>query len=227
MEGSSQNSFIPRNTARKSKAVGGVRRVYVFTYVSYTIFFGTLLAAAGVFLYESLLTAELNSTKTEIAQQQNNFNNDDLLLVQEFEQRIQFAEERFNAHVPVTGILAALGSVIADPVLFNNFTLDRQSNDTVTVSVTAQTDSFDSVRFQREAFAGNPVTRGAVTSDISITSSEEANSDTFSKVSFNVSFTPNPASIPTQQAVQPIPTEPLEENDAAEAGNLSGNQVLD
>ncbi len=218
-----QSSFIPKNTDRKQQR-GSRKRVYVFSYVSYTVFFGTLLAAVGIFLYHSLLLAELDTKKAELDQEQSRFNDSDMLLVREFEHRITQAEARFANHVAVSGILSALAGVVVDEVQFTDFTLERLISGTAQVSVTAVSESFNALRFQQLVLKDSPVTDQAVVNGIEIgTSQAEESTDSdrdINATSMTIQFTVDATDIPYVPYRLPVTVPTVETS--ADSGSETG-----
>jgi len=166
---SSGSSFIPQRPTRGKVAAKSFRKVYVLSYVSYLVFFSTLLAVAGIFVYKLSLESNLKNLQQELIAQKNLFTQTDLDRVQDLDQRITAAKQLIDAHASVHKVLIALDQVVADPVQFLGLVYDRTEDPRrprLTLSAVAK--QFNEVIFQEQILSANPVTRNFVMSDVNL-----------------------------------------------------------
>lgn len=161
-------SFIPKRPTKGKIKTGGVRRIYVLSYLSYVFFFGTIIAAVGVFAYQLHLEATLEGHKQQLAQERDKFNQSDIERIRELNTRLQLASERMGAHVSLVSILQALESSVVNSIQFITFGYSRPFNTSPELSLSAHAENFDAVLFQREVLAQNPILSNIEFSEISL-----------------------------------------------------------
>jgi hypothetical protein len=138
-----------------------VRKIYVFTYLSLVLFFGTLIASAGTFFFDLTVKGQLAAQKEELANEQNAFNARDLERLRELESRIENAKRLLGTHVSVADIFTALEQATVATVQLTGAQYERNAFGGITFAVGALTDSLNDARFQRDIFASNGVLRDA------------------------------------------------------------------
>jgi hypothetical protein len=188
MENSQRNSFIPRSPIKGTVKPRGVRRVYILTYVSYILFFGTLLATSGVFVYSITLDNQLSSEKARLSAERELFNQADLERVKELESRLKTSQNILDRHVSVHSILNALETTTLRPVQIDGFEYVKDSNNSLDLTLTARTQNFNDALFQREIFFSNGILNGAQVSEIKFEESDvsDASATTYEEVQFTL-----------------------------------------
>lgn len=160
MQGSSDNSFIPKRGTAKRKQVSGKRQVFIFTYISYILTFAALLSAAGVYFYaqyiDSQLDAEIQALNAEIG----SFSQADMERVTKFDLRLTQAQGRLENSVSIVSVFEALQAATIDTVQIESLKIERELDDKFVIEATVQTDSFDSTIFQRGVFLRNSQVQG-------------------------------------------------------------------
>lgn len=166
---SSGSSFIPQRPARGKVAAKSFRKIYVLSYVSYLIFFSTLLAVAGVFFYKLSLQAQLQGLKEDLVAQKNLFNQTDLDRIRNLDNRIDAATQLVQGHVSLLTIFSALAENITDPVQFLSFNYDRREDArTPKLALSATAKDFDEVIFQKKVFGDAKITGNFFVDNVSL-----------------------------------------------------------
>ena len=165
MPGNSSTSFIPKRTPTKKKKRGAARRIYIIAYVAYVVFFGTLIATAGVYVYKLQVNSQLIAQQEALVAEREKFSQADMERVLELEKRIEYAKERVERHVSITSFFESLEASVAETVQFAGIQLDRVEvvdeesgefrGEYIEMDVNTLTDSFDSTIFQRRVLAQN------------------------------------------------------------------------
>jgi hypothetical protein len=150
MPGSSNTSFIPKRNPAKNVRTGAKRQVFVGTFVIRVLFFATLLAASGVYLYDRKLNSDLNEEIVRLDNAIANFNEAELFRVIEADTRIVQVKERLKYSASIVSILEALEQSTISIAEITDLKLERIDNDTFEVESMMKTNTFDSVIFQRE-----------------------------------------------------------------------------
>lgn len=167
---SSGGSFIPQRPTKGKVAAKSLRKVYVLSYVSYLVFFATLIAVGVVFVYKLSLDGNLASLQGALVEERNAFGHSDLERIQNLDQRIDTATRLVNQHASLLTIFRALESTVADPVELTSFAYDRVKDmQNPTVTLAAKAEDFDTVLFQQQVLANNETTSGISISSIALT----------------------------------------------------------
>lgn len=154
-------SFIPKQPAQGNIKRRKVRKVYVLAYVSFVLFFGTLVASVGTFLYKVSIEAQLEREKENLAEQRQRFDESDIAQVQELSKRLTTAKQLLNAHVSPLRLIESLEDATVETVQLTSFALTQDQTTGITISLEARTEEFNSVLFQRSVVSANPVLSGA------------------------------------------------------------------
>lgn len=166
MENSQSNSFIPktpvRGTVNKRR---GVRKVYVLSYLTFVLFFGTLIATAGTFFYNLTVAADLVAQKDLLSEQRSTFSQSDLERVRDLDARMNMAQNILSRHVSVHSVFSALESTTLRPVELTNFSYIKEE-DGLKLSLGANMPDFNTALFQREKLRENSILKGAIISGI-------------------------------------------------------------
>jgi len=177
MENSQGNSFIPKSPVRGTVKPYDVRKVYIFTYITFVFFFGALIATAGTFFYDITIDRQLESQKSRLAEERNSFNQADLERVRELEKRMTTAYSILDRHVSVHSILSALEESTLRSVQIDSFEYMKDVDNSLNLALIARTTNFNAALFQREIFSGNSVLAGGSISKIEL-SDEQSLDDT-------------------------------------------------
>lgn len=155
MQGSSDNSFIPKRGASKRKQIGGSRKIYIFSYVSYILMFATLLSAGGVFLYAQYVNSQLDVEIEALNSEIGSFSQADMDRVTRFDLRLIQAQNRLENSVSIASVFEALQAATIDTVQIESLEMKREGDDKFVINAIVQTDTFDSTIFQRGVFLRN------------------------------------------------------------------------
>lgn len=170
-------SFIPRQsktpaTAHQHKA----RKIYLFSYVSYVLFFGTLLCVAGLWLYGLQLDRSLEEQKALLATERESFSQGDIERVRELEQRLLIAEALLTKHAAPSKLFTELEEVTTAGVQFSSFDFTRSENGEYALLLEGAADTFNSLIYQREVLreSTDSIFNDARLINISYSSGEES-----------------------------------------------------
>lgn len=163
----SNSSFIPKKSIKRVERVRGRRRVYVLSYVAYAIFFGTVLAAVAVFLYSSVLQGQLEAKTAELDAQRASFEQSDLETIRAWENKLRVAEVFFGHHTSPYRVLSELEKSTASDIRFTSFSYSVSSQGApALITLSGETDRFDSVAFQDDVFGRSEVLSSASISGV-------------------------------------------------------------
>lgn len=192
-------SFIPHRPTQGKIQNRGVRKVYILTYVSYIVFFGTLLSIGGVLAYKFTLNAQLTRQQQLLSEERSKFKQADIESIKELEQRIDTSKDRMDKHVSVLSIFEAFEKAAVQSLRFASFTYTRKTDESPEVTITGDGDTFNSVLFQRDVLLANPILKAASVSGVALETSSTENedgtpnqTDTKKIITFSISETLDP-----------------------------------
>lgn len=174
-------SFIPKRTEQKPKRRRRIgRRIYLLSYVAYVFFFGGVLAALVVWLYEGQVSRQLVATEAELAELSQVFSADDIAAVKDFKKQLVVAEERLDGSVSLTKIFADIESFVSADITFTNFAYTRQPSGVVAVGLGGVATDFTEVIYQRNLMNQSPLFTDAmlVSYDYSLGTEDDGTSAT-------------------------------------------------
>lgn len=149
MPGSSNTSFIPKRNPAQKERQGAKRQVFVGTFIIRILFFATLLAAAGVFIYEMQLKKALEAEIVALDGAITTFNEAEMQRVLDTNDRLEQAKIRFSNTASMSALLTALERSTVGSVQVSQLALERTEDNSYEVEADMKTETFDSVLFQR------------------------------------------------------------------------------
>jgi Tfp pilus assembly protein PilN len=150
-------SFIPKQQPRITPRVRR-RRVYIINYVIFTFFLCVVLVTVGLFAWEWQLGNQLQDRQTALNEQRGRFSQSDILRIKEVEARLNTVASLLDTQPATSKVFTALNSVTLESVQLQNFTVTPETTpNTLLVSFSGVTDSFDAVLAQRLALQANPL----------------------------------------------------------------------
>lgn len=170
MAESGTGSFIPKKVERTPRT--RTKRIYLFSYITYTLFFGALVAGGAAYGYGILQDNRLKSAQEQLAQEQSAFNTDDIARLQRLDARLSTANSILEDHVSIASLLTTLERLVAQPVTFGTFTYERTGAGH-TITLLSGTDTFDAAMFQRTLLEENELFADVSLDDVSIGENEQ------------------------------------------------------
>ena len=178
MPGTNTPSFIPKRTPKKHSKKRVTRRIYIVAYIAYIVFFGTLIATAGVFVYQLQVKNQLVTQQQALIEERKKFSQAEMGEILELEQRLEFAKERVERHVSIASLFDSLEASVAETVQFASLDLQREEDidaetgrrngESIKLNIETMTDSFDSTLFQRSALEQNPTIKAIFVENVGI-----------------------------------------------------------
>jgi hypothetical protein len=150
-------SFIPKRPTQGKINNRGVRKIYILSYISYVLFFGALISAVAVFLYTYTLHAKINAERTKLTQEQSQFGQSDIESILRLEQLINTAEQKMDVHISLPRIFGAIESSALDTLVLDAFEYKRSDDAAPVLTLGGESSNFNSILFQREVLALNPI----------------------------------------------------------------------
>jgi|GEM_PF-790333 len=155
MQGSSNNSFIPKRRNSKRQSSRPARKVFLLTIITYSLLFAALLAAAGTAFYKNYTAAQLAREAVLLDAAVNTFSVQDFKRVQEFDDTLTKAKGRVDNTVSMVAVLDELDRITAQPIQINGLELQRQGDEVLLVTLNFSTETLDAALFQRKVLTAN------------------------------------------------------------------------
>jgi hypothetical protein len=171
-------SFIPQRPVQGATKKRNVRKIYVFTYISYVLFFGSAMAAVGTFFYDSLLDTRLQAQKDRLIAEEAKFDQQAINSVRALDQKIKSAQKRMDLHLSVPLIFAALERNVTKSLVLKSFTYERENDTAPKMEITGEAQVFNSLAFQREILASEPILAGGDFTQVTLASEAPTDEET-------------------------------------------------
>ncbi len=210
-------SFIPQRPVQSQATKKVVRKVYVLTYVSYVLFFGTVISAIGMLAYGKMLDSQLTVQKERLVEEEKKFDPTQIDAVRQLDNKIKTAAERMNMHLSVLPFFEALEQNISEQLLLKTFKYTRENDAAPQVELTGEVEVLNSLVFQREVLQSNPVLKGGEFSQVALASSPLVDAEGFASEDYvtTISFSLNKSIDASQLLYQPRVVFAEEVQDAA------------
>jgi hypothetical protein len=170
MPGSQNTSFIPKHTPSQTERKNSPRQLFIGTLIVRVGFFAVLIASIGVFAYERRLEKQLGQEVSNFNQAASSFEVDEAKLqaVVSMDKRLIQANNRLKSSVSIVALLRALEVSTIETVQIKSLELTRENDATILLAAEIDTDTFDSVIFQRAVLEGSEVLGAAEIQDVTI-----------------------------------------------------------
>lgn len=207
MDSSQTSSFIPKTPVRGAVAKRKVRKVYVFTYLIYIFFLGTLIAAGVMWFFKLSAENELSAVQQNLAVEKGKFNQSNMAQVIDLDDRMNQASRLLSQQISLASVFTALEQVTVAPVSLTGFKYEKAESATLELALRARTNTFNAALYQRQVLASNPVLAGATVTDVQYGQEETAIENATivnNVVTFTISKALAPSTVPV--VTQPLPT---------------------
>ncbi len=176
MEPSVTTSFIPKRPIESSVAPerhssGSVGLLSLLTAV---IVIGTVVAFAGVYLYQKQLVTQKAKLESSISDARDGIGTDFVSEMNRLDQRIDGVKELIKNHVVVTPIFKALEATTLRSVQYKDFSYTIKAVDAtnktpeVLVDIKGTAKNYATIALQSDAFSSNSLIKNPVFSNLTI-----------------------------------------------------------
>ena len=240
---SNNSSFIPKRGPAKQRRAAQSRRVYAFTIISYVLMFATLLSVGGVYFYSAYLERQRDVAIEALNAEIQGFDETKMQQVLSFNERLTQAAGRLNNSVSLVSVFEALEAATINTVQIAALGLTREDDDSLLLTATVGTDSFDSTIFQRGVFNRNEVIESITIADVQLQAEDDeaggepaAGAVETPQVTFTAEIVVPVSAVPyevgraeaqplTILSSEPAADAPADADDAAAAGEPDDNEA--
>lgn len=211
---SNDNSFIPKRGPVNRPRKAASQQVYIFTLITYVLFFASLVATAGVFLYSGYIDKQLEGEVSSLNTEIDRFHESEMTQVRDFNNRIENSKDRVSVAASLVLLLSAIENTTAKTAQLESVSMQRNDDVSYTVEASVETDTFDSSIFQREFFEQDGLISYVDISELDIKSDSAESGQGKTSVAFTATLGVSIASIPreipltnandSQQSIEPV-----------------------
>lgn len=183
MPGSQNTSFIPKHTNNKSERKSSPRQLFIGTLIIRVFFFAVIFAAVGVFFYERQVIKQKGAAVDSFQAAVGNYNDeeDKLQEIIKLNDRLNQATNILQNSYSLLPVLAAFEENMLQTAKITSFEFEKTDDQTLVLDLKINTDTFDSVLFQRELFAQSDTLKDFTIKGITINNLAEDNSNLSNK----------------------------------------------
>jgi len=161
-------SFIPK---KPTTPVAQRRRgtvINVFFLIALIIFLGTVSVAVGVFLYQKVVTQNLEEKGNQLVEARAAFEPALIEDLATMDNRIQAAQEVLHGHLALSAFFELLEQSTLKSVQFDNFTYTATPDGRISIGMKGRGQSFSSVALQSDIFGKDPFIQNPLFSNLDI-----------------------------------------------------------
>ncbi|MCU0660618.1 MAG: hypothetical protein MUD00_03365 [Candidatus Pacebacteria bacterium] len=186
MDSDFKTSFIPKKPLAEERVPVKTRSFGLVSLIAGVIFFATLLAGVGVYLYKSSLTSQVAELSTSLARARAAFEPSLVETLQTLDKRLNASKEVLALHTTVSPIFRSLEDLTLKSVRFTKFgyEVDPDTN-RITVKMSGTARSYTSIALQSDMLGKNKYFRDVVFSNLQL--------DAAGNVGFDLGFSVDPA----------------------------------
>ena len=162
-------SFIPQRPSTGHSPKKMVRKVYVFTYLSYILFFGTIMSVFAILAYGYILDTQVQKEKDELVAQEALFNDSEMASIKKFDTQLQTATDRMDLHLSILPIFESLERSVSQFLVLEDFKYTRENDSAPKIEISGQASVINSLLFQREVLSQVPILAGSEFTSVSVT----------------------------------------------------------
>ncbi len=214
-------SFIPKSGVKTVQKSRGTRRIYVLAYISYIVFFSTLFAVIGVYVYGATVNRSLTSLREQMVAEQQRFSLSEIDEMKNLHERLAKAKELLEQSAAPSRIFEDVESIVASNIYFSGMNYEVLPNRQFKIELIGRADNFNEIISQRDLLDNSALLQEAtvVDYDYSVGEGESSSALGLATLSFVFSDTrdiANIAYLPEETSFTP----------AAEAATTTENVVL-
>lgn len=175
MEPSIPTSFIPKRPLVQAEAPHASSRAPfgILSLLTTVLFFGTLIASGGIFLYERQLANQKMRMESQITKAKEGLGAEFITDMKQLDNRITAIKALIQSHVVVTPIFQALEQVTLRSVQYRNFSYSFGQGTgtgarTVSVEMMGTAKNYETIALQSEAFGKSTLIKDAVFSNLTV-----------------------------------------------------------
>ncbi|PIQ68231.1 MAG: hypothetical protein COV91_05230 [Candidatus Taylorbacteria bacterium CG11_big_fil_rev_8_21_14_0_20_46_11] len=164
-----QTSFVPKKSYLPTTAPEARfgRTINVFAVVSIVVFLAVALLAAVTFFYRGALISEITAMDTDLVKAEKNFEPEFVDTAVRLHKRIESVKTLLGNHRSISPLFDILEKKTLEQVRFQGMALNSSEAE-ITLSMTGEAKSFNSVALQSDVFGGEQYFQNPVFSNFTL-----------------------------------------------------------
>ena len=162
-------SFIPKKPLAKDSSIRETP-VGILMLLSTLIFFISLLGAAGVYFYRSLLENQISQYSASLERAQKSFDPVLIVELERLDKRIESAKEILARHVVVSPVFTTLEETTIPQIRYNRFSYTLSPDRRVSLEISGQSRGYNFVVLQSDVLSKNKYIPSHVFSNLNLDS---------------------------------------------------------
>ncbi len=158
-------SFIPKSGVKTVQRTRSSRRIYVLAYISYIVFFSTLFAVIGVYVYGATVSRSLASLKEQLVSERQKFSVVDIDEVKMLDKRLSTAKRLVEESSAPSRLFADIEAIVASNIYFSAMSYEQLPNRQFKLELTGRANNFSDIIAQRDLLGNSTLLRDAVVAD--------------------------------------------------------------
>lgn len=186
MDSDFKTSFIPKKPLAEERVPVKTRSFGLLSLIAGVVFFATLLAAGGVYLYKSSLTSQVAELSASLARARAAFEPSLVETLQTLDKRLNASKEVLSSHATVSPIFRSLEDLTLKSVRFTKFAYEIDPDTKlISVKMSGTARSYTSIALESDMLGRNKYFRDVVFSNLQL--------DAAGNVGFDLAFAVDPA----------------------------------
>lgn len=155
------SSFIPKSGVKTVKRSQGTKQIYLLAYISYIVFFSTLFAVIGVYIYGAVITRSLDSIKAEMVAERQRFAVSDIENIKQLDQRLSTAARLVNESTAPSRIFPDIENIVASNIRFSGMKYEQLLNRQFQIELNGEAEEFNEIIGQTILLENSPLLENA------------------------------------------------------------------
>lgn len=151
------SSFIPKSGVKTVKRSQGTKQIYLLAYISYIVFFSTLFAVIGVYIYGATIDRSLENTKAQMVAERQRFAVSDIENIKQLDQRLTTAQRLLNESTAPSRIFPDIESIVAANIRFSGMKYELLVNNQFKIELSGEAEDFNEIVGQRLLLKDSPL----------------------------------------------------------------------
>ncbi len=158
-------SFIPKSGVKTVQRTRSSRRIYVLAYISYIVFFSTLFAVIGVYIYGATVSRSLTTLNDQLVLERQKFSAADIEEVKMLDKRLTVARRLLDESAAPSRLFADIEAIVASNIYFSAMSYSQLPNRQFTLELTGRANNFSEIIAQRDLLGNSTLLRDATVVD--------------------------------------------------------------
>lgn len=141
------------------------RRIYVLAYISYVVFFSTLFAVIGVYIYGATVSRSLSSLQAQLVTERQRFSVTDIDNIQQLSQRLATAKRLLGESTAPSRLFTDIESIVASNIYFSGMSYEQLPNRQFKIELTGRANNFSDIIGQRNLLGNSSLLQDATVVD--------------------------------------------------------------